>query len=72
MVNICRTLSDVTEKYLYEYDFINPYEIMQLKSIIEVFLIAFLYYYFETTREEINFLFNMSVGYLILTIFLFL
>ena len=72
MVNICRTLSDVTEKYLYEYDFINPYEIMQLKSIIEVFLIAFLYYYFETTREEINFLFNMSVGYLILTIFLFI
>lgn len=72
MVNICRTLSDVTEKYLYEYDCINPYEIMQLKSIIEVFLIAFIYYYFETTREEINFLYNMSVGYLILTIFLFI
>jgi hypothetical protein len=72
MVNICRTLSDVTEKYLYEYDFVNPYEIMQLKSIIEVFLIAFLYYYFETTREEINFLYNMNVGKLILTIFLFI
>ena len=72
MVNICRTMSDVTEKYLYEYDFVNPYEIMQYKSIIEVFLIVFLYYYFETTREEINFLYNMNVGKLFLTIFLFI
>ena len=38
LINITRVLSDIIEKYLFDYDAISPFKILFLKGIVEVLL----------------------------------
>ena len=71
MINICRVFSDIIEKYLFEFNYISPYKILQLKSTVELILLLFLFV-FKTTREEFIFLFKMELKNIFFIIFLLL
>ena len=52
-ISICRSFLDTTEKYLFEFNFVDPFKLIRLKGIIETILISSLYF-FKTTRNEID------------------
>ena len=53
ILSICRVYSDVIEKYLLEYDYLEPYKILIFKNIIEVILSSFLFFD-DQIPNEIN------------------
>ena len=69
IINICRVFSDIIEKYLFEFNFINPFQLLLLKGIMELFWISF-FYLFQNVREEIISLFDIKLGKIFLLLFL--
>ena len=69
IIIICRVFSDIIEKYLFEFNFINPFQLLLFKGIIELFLISF-FYFFQCDKEEIVSLFDVGLGKVFLLLFL--
>ena len=54
ILSICRVYSDVIEKYLLEYDYLEPYKILILKNIIEVIILIISLFLDDQIPNEIN------------------
>ena len=48
-----RAFLDTTEKYLFEFDYLNPYKVLMLEGLIGCLLLPILFS-FETTYDDIN------------------
>ena len=59
MISICRTFSDTIEKYLFEYDYLDPFKLLRSKGFIEV-LLGLILLFFESSQTEIKNLFNFE------------
>jgi hypothetical protein len=57
VINIVRVLSDVIEKYLFDYDTISAFKILFLKGIVEMILMI-IFFLFNSPDKEINSIFN--------------
>ena len=69
VIIICRVFSDIIEKYLFEFNFINPFQLLLLKGIMELFWISY-FYLFQSAKEEIISLFDIELWKIFLLIFL--
>lgn len=49
--NLGRTFLDTTEKYLFEFDYVNPYKVMMIEGIIN-FISLGIYYYFNGHENQ--------------------
>ena len=43
IINICRVFSDLIEKYLFDFNFIDPFKILFVKGIVQTLLIICFY-----------------------------
>ena len=59
MISICRTFSDTIEKYLFEYDYLDPFKLLRSKGFIEL-LLGLILLFFESSQTEIKNLFNFE------------
>ena len=44
MLSIYRVFYDISVKYLMEYNYLNPYKILGLTNILDIFLISFFFF----------------------------
>ena len=58
IVSICRVFSDIVEKYLLEYNYLDPYKILTIKNTLEMFPTLFLYILGDSRNEIIPLLEN--------------
>lgn len=68
-INFCRVFSDTIEKYLFKFNFVNPYKIILIKGIIEI-LLSVIIFLFSKPRKEINYLLNLQSNELTICIIL--
>lgn len=71
IINICRVFSDTIEKYLLEFNFVDPFKVRMIKGIIQTLLVP-LFYIFDKPREEITYLFNLKGNKIIILVILLL
>ena len=50
----CRAFLDTIEKYLFEFDFMNPFKCMMFEGLINTFLTLFLLFIFQVSSEDIK------------------
>ena len=43
IITICRVFSDTVNKYLFEYNYIDPFKILRFQSVIKIILISFFF-----------------------------
>ena len=67
--NLFENLIDTIEKYLYEYDFVDPFKVLMFQGLYG-FLISFSLFYFPFTKDLKKIYYNNSVGCFVLFIFL--
>ena len=53
VINICRVYSDIIEKYILEFYYINPFKIIRNRAIIQLLLIL-IFYCFNEPRKEFS------------------
>ena len=71
IITICRVFSDTVHKYLFEYNYMDPFKILRFQSVIKIILISFFYYGLKDDIESIVSK-NLKVGKIFLLIFLLL
>ena len=69
--SFCRVYLDVIEKYLFDYDFLDLYQIMAYEGIVNSILTSILYIS-DTPRKEIREIFKMGDKYIIFFTFFFI
>jgi hypothetical protein len=59
IINICRVFSDLIEKYLFDFNFIDPFKILFVKGIVQTLLIICFYLFnINDSKEEYKYLFS--------------
>ena len=70
---VARTFLDTVEKYLFEYDFMNPFKVMMFEGLINSILTSSLFFILEKPLDDINELTEaIPKNYYLLIIFLLL